>query len=121
MARLVCLSISCGSELWGGGLSTADAMLGILSTLTSSLALLRSTLCIEGLPKLSCACVCVRVCVCVCVCEWVGGWGGGEGGREESQVASYSHLQYLVYITAVVTRCSLVPRPFPASVFDHLR
>ena len=47
--------------------------------------------------------------------------GGREGEREESQVASYSHLQYLVYVTAVVTRCSLVPRPSPASVFDRLQ
>ena len=46
-------------------------MLGILSTFTSSVALLSNTLCIVGLPVLSCACVCVCVCACACVCVCV--------------------------------------------------
>lgn len=49
----VCLPTSSLSEVSGGGLSTADATLGIFSTLTSSLARARRTDLAEGMELFS--------------------------------------------------------------------
>ena len=62
-------------------------MLGILSTLTSSVALLSNTLWIVGLPVLSCVCACVHVCVCVL--------GGGRGeGCDKEDVGTRLQVRY---------------------------
>ena len=65
----ICRSTSVGCRARGGGLSTADATLGILRTLTSSLARARRTDLVEGAVLFS----------------WEGGRGrrGGREGRRE--------------------------------------